>query len=186
VFARGNENLMQHLNYSDHYIAGILQRVKTIAMIGASGTANRPSYFAMKYLLGKGYKVIPINPALAGQEILRQPVFAALANVTGTVDMVDIFRPSKVALGLVREAIAEKNRLGIKVIWMQLGVRNDEAATEAAAAGLKVVMNRCPKIEYGRLSGEIGWAGVNAGAISSKRPLLGAQGVQNHIIARKR
>ena len=102
------------------------------------------------------------------------------------VDIVDIFRNSAAALEVTREAIRLKDKLGIKVVWMQLGVRNDEAAAEAEAAGLKVVMNRCPKIEYGRLSGEIGWAGVNAGAISSKRPLLGGRGVQNHVIAGKR
>lgn len=177
---------MNHASYTDEYIAGILGSARTIAMVGASATTNRPSYFAMKYLLGKGYRVIPVNPGLAGQEILGQLVFAALAEVPPPVDMVDIFRSSAAALEITREAICLKDRLGVKVIWMQLGVRNDEAAVEAEAAGLQVVMNRCPKIEYGRLSGEIGWAGVNAGAISSKRPLLSGRGVQNHVIAGKR
>ena len=163
---------MSHDSYTDEYIAGILGRARTIAMVGASGTSNRPSYFAMKYLLGKGYRVIPVNPGLAGQTILGQPVFAALAEVPPPVDIVDIFRSSAAALEVTREAIRLKDALGIKMVWMQLGVRNDEAAAEAEAAGLQVVMNRCPKIEYGRLSGEIGWAGVNAGGISSKRPLL--------------
>jgi predicted CoA-binding protein len=176
---------MNHESYSDPYIAGILGDAKTIAMVGASAVTNRPSYFAMKYLLGKGYRVIPVNPTLVGKEILGQPVYASLAEVPAPVDIVDIFRNSAAALEVTREAIGLKDKLGIKVIWMQLGVRNDEAAAEAEAAGLQVVMNRCPKIEYGRLSGEIGWAGVNAGTISSKRPLLGGRGVQNHVIAGK-
>lgn len=176
---------MDHASYTDAYIAGILGSAKTIAMVGASAGVNRPSYFAMKYLLGKGYTVIPVNPTLTGQEILGQKVYATLAEVPGPVDIVDIFRKSDAALEVTREAIALKDKLGIKVIWMQLGVRSDAAAAEAEAAGLQVVMNRCPKIEYGRLSGEIGWAGVNAGAISAKRPLLGPKGVQNHIIAGK-
>jgi predicted CoA-binding protein len=177
---------MSHASYSDQYIADILRDAHTIAMIGASAGTSRPSYFAMKYLLGKGYLVIPVNPALAGGKIQGQRVYASLADVPGPVDIVDIFRNSAAALEVTREAIALKDRLGIKVIWMQLGVRNDEAAAAAEAAGLKVVMNRCPKIEYGRLSGEIGWAGVNVGAISSKRPLLGGRGVQSHVIAGRR
>jgi len=177
---------MNHDSYSDEYIAGILGRARTIAMVGASATSNRPSYFAMKYLLGKGYRVIPVNPGLAGQEILGQPVFAALADVPPPVDIVDIFRSSAAALEVTREAIRRKDELGIKIVWMQLGVRNGEAAAEAEAAGLLVVMNRCPKIEYGRLFGEIGWAGVNAGGISSKRPLLSGRGVQSHALPGKR
>jgi uncharacterized protein len=176
---------MNHESYSDHYIAGILGSARTIAMVGASAVSNRPSYFAMKYLLSKGYRVIPVNPTLAGKEILGQKVYASLAEVPAPVDIVDIFRNSAAALEVVREAIRLKDELAIKVVWMQLGVRNDEAAAEAEAAGLQVVMNRCPKIEYGRLSGEIGWAGVNARTISAKRPLLGGHGVQNHVIAGK-
>ena len=177
---------MSHDSYTDEYIAGILGRAHTIAMVGASGTANRPSYFAMKYLLGKGYRVIPVNPGLAGKTILGQAVFASLADVPAPVDIVDIFRSSAAALEVTREAIGLKGALGIKVVWMQLGVRNEAAAAEAEAAGLQVVMNRCPKIEYGRLSGELGWAGVGGGGISSKRPLLGSRGVQNHVIVGKR
>ena len=176
---------MNHDRYTDQYITSILEGVRTIAMVGASAVTNRPSYFAMKYLLGKGYEVIPVNPGLAGKEILGKRVYSALADLSGPIDMVDIFRNSAAALEIVREAIRLRERLAIKVIWMQLGVRNDEAAAEAEAAGLQVVMNRCPKIEYGRLSGEIGWAGVNSGTISSKRPLLGEHGLQNHIIAGK-
>jgi hypothetical protein len=140
----------------------------------------------MKYLLGKGYAVIPVNPGLAGQEILGQRAYATLAEVPGPVDVVDIFRNSEAALAVAREAIALKDKLGLTVLWLQLGVRNDDAANEAEAAGIKVVMNRCPKIEYGRLSGEIGWAGVNSGTISSLRPKLAAHGVQSHVIAGKR
>lgn len=177
---------MTHASYPDSYIAEILSQARTIAMVGASATSNRPSYFAMKYLLGKGYRVVPVNPTLAGQDILGQRVYASLAEVPAPVDIVDIFRSSAAALEIARQAIRLKDKLGIKVVWMQLGVRNEAAAAEAEAAGLKVVMNRCPKIEYGRLSGEIGWAGVNMGTISAKRPLLGGRGVQNHVIAGKR
>src|SRR5262245_58338025 len=177
---------MNHDSYSDPYSAGILGSARTIAMVGASAATNRPSYFAMKYLLSKGYRVMPVNPTLDGKEILGQHVYASLANVPAPVDIVDIFRNSAAALEVTREAIRLKDELGIKVVWMQLGVRNDEAAAEAEAAGLTVVMNRCPKIEYGRLSGEIGWAGVNAGTISAKRPLLSGRGVQSHVIAGKR
>jgi hypothetical protein len=177
---------MNHDAYSDTYIAGILSEAKTIAMVGASAASNRPSYFAMKYLLGKGYEVIPVNPTLTGQQIQGRKVYASLADLAGPVDIVDIFRNSAAALEVVRDAIRLKDALGIKTIWMQLGVRNEEAAAEAEAACLQVVMNRCPKIEYGRLSGEIGWAGVNAGMLSSRRPLLAGRGVQSHIIAGKR
>ena len=152
-------------------------------MVGASANTSRPSYFVLKYLVAKGYRVIPINPGLAGQQIAGQTVVGALADLDGPVDMFDIFRNSDAALEVVREAIALKNKLGLKVIWMQLGVRNDTAAAEAEAAGLQVVMNRCPKIDYGRLSGEIGWSGVSSGVLSSKRPLLGP-GVQSQMIAR--
>jgi hypothetical protein len=174
---------VDHNRYDDDYIAGILAGARSIAMVGASAVTNRPSYFAMKYLLGKGYRVIPVNPNLAGGAIQGQRVHAALGEVPGPVEIVDIFRNSAAAGEVAREAIALKDRLGIKVVWMQLGVRNDVAAAEAEAAGLKVVMNRCTKIEYGRLSGEIGWAGVNVGILSSRRPLLSGRGVQDHVIA---
>jgi predicted CoA-binding protein len=177
---------MSHDRYDDAYISQILNEVRTIAMVGASAEISRPSYFAMKYLLGKGYRVIPVNPRLAGHEVLGQTAVGALGDIDQTVDMVDIFRSSSAALEIVRDCVQLKDKLALKVVWMQLSVRNDEAAAIAEAAGLKVVMNRCPKIEYGRLSGEIGWAGVNAGTISSKRPKLGAGGVQNHVIGVRR
>lgn len=167
---------MHHDRYSDDYIRGILDECKVIAMVGASANSIRPSYFAMKYLLEKGYRVIPINPGQAGKEILGQTVHASLADVPEAIDMVDIFRASEAAAAVVDEALALSPLP--KVIWMQLGVRNDAAAAKAEAAGLKVVMNRCPKIEYGRLSGEIAWAGVNRGTVSSKRPTLSVGGIQ--------
>ena len=173
---------MDHATYTDDYISGILRSARSIAMVGASANTSRPSYFAMKYLLGKGYRIVPVNPGQEGHEILGQRVYARLADVPPPVDIVDIFRSSDAALEITREAIALKDRLAIKVIWMQLGVKNVEAAAEAEAAGLKIVMNRCPKIEYGRLSGEIGWAGVNTGRISSVRPKLSPLGVQSHLI----
>jgi predicted CoA-binding protein len=173
---------MANLTYSDDYIASILRENTSVAMVGASANNSRPSYFVIKYLLGKGYRVVPVNPGLAGQEILGQKVYATLAEVPPPVHIVDIFRNSEAALEVTREAIALKDKLGVRVIWMQLGVRSDEAAREAEAAGLKVVMNRCPKIEYGRLSGEIGWAGVNSGRISSVRPKLSPTGVQSHLL----
>lgn len=173
---------MNHDSYHDEDIADVLGHVRTFAVIGASANESRPSYFVMKYLLAKGYGVLPINPGHAGQTILGQAVYARLADCPAPVDVADIFRKSETAPAIVREAIAEKDRLGLKVIWMQLGVRDDGAARAAEAAGFKVIMNRCPKIEYGRLSGEIGWLGVNSGVISNKRPLLPPSGVQRHVI----
>ena len=155
--------------YPDATIARILRSVKTIAMIGASANEMRPSYFAMKYLLDKGFKIIPINPGAAGDEILGQKVYAKLSEVPPPVDMVDIFRNSEAAGPITDDVIAQKDRLGVKVLWMQLGVINEEAAKRAEAAGLQVIMNRCPKIEYGRLSGEIGWYGVNRRTIDNRK-----------------
>jgi predicted CoA-binding protein len=175
---------MRHDSYTDAEIADILGTVRTIAMVGASANTNRPSYFVLKYLVAKGYRVIPINPGLKGQAIVDQAVVGSLNELVGPIDMIDIFRNSDAALDVVRDAIPLKARLGLKVIWMQLGVRNDIAAAEAEAAGLAVIMNRCPKIEYGRLSGEIGWTGVNSGVLTSRRPLLGP-GVQSQRIERR-
>jgi predicted CoA-binding protein len=155
--------------YPDALIARILRSVKTIAMVGASPNEMRPSYFAMKYLTDKGFKVIPVNPAAAGGEILGQKVYAKLADVPAPVDMVDIFRNSEAAGPITDDVIAQKERLGVKILWMQLGVINEEAAKRAEAAGLTVVMNRCPKIEYGRLSGEIGWYGINRRVIDNRK-----------------
>jgi len=166
---------MNHDNYPDTTIRGILNTVKTIAMVGISAKDNRPSYFAFKYLLERGYRMIPVNPGQAGGDILGQKVYAKLAEIPEPVDLVDVFRAAQYAPGIVEEALALKPRP--QVIWMQLGVRNEEAAKLAEANGLKVVMNRCPKIEYGRLSSEIAWMGVNTRTISAKKAQLG-RGIQ--------
>jgi len=161
---------MNHDAYDNSYIAGILNSVKSVAVVGASTNDVRPSFFVTKYLIDKGYTVFPINPGHAGKEILGRKTFARLADVPEPIDMVDIFRASAAVPPIVDEALALTPLP--KVIWMQLTVRHDEAAAKAEAAGVKVVMNRCPKIEYGRLSGEIGWNGVNSGVISSKKPVM--------------
>jgi len=166
---------MNHDRYPDSYIHGILKAHTVFALVGASANSVRPSYFALKYLLAKGYRVIPVNPGLAGKELAGQMVYASLRDIPEPVDVVDIFRNAAAALEITRDAIA----IGAKVVWMQLGVRNDEAARLAEEAGLKVVMNRCPKIEYGRLSGELGWAGVHTRTLSSQKPVMGARGFQN-------
>ena len=156
---------MNHDSYSDDYLRGILRRTKIIAMVGASPNWNRPSYFVMKYLQSKGFRVIPVNPRALGEEILGEPVVASLIDIAVPVDLVDVFRTSDAAPAIVEDAI----KIGAKAVWMQIGVRHDEAAARAEAAGLDVVMNRCPKIEYSRLCGELGWSGVNTGIISSRR-----------------
>ena len=157
-----------HDRYDDAYLRRILRETKTIAMVGLSANWNRPSYFAAKYLLDRGYKVIPVNPSAVGQEILGQTVYGSLADLPRKADMVDIFRNSEAAGPITDDAIAH----GAKVVWMQLGVRNDEAAKRAEAAGLKVVMNRCPKIEHSRLAGTIEWHGIASGIISSRKRAL--------------
>ena len=168
--------LMNHEAYDDAYIRGILNAVKTIAMVGISPKENRPSYFAFKYLRERGYRMIPVNPGQAGKTILGQKVYAKLSDIPEPVDMVDIFRGSEHVLPIVQEALTLEPKP--RVIWMQLSVRNDEAARIAEDAGLKVVMNRCPKIEYGRLSTEISWMGVNSRTLSSKRAQTLGTGVQ--------
>ena len=158
-----------HDHYSDGFLRDVLRRARVIAMVGASPNWNRPSYFAMKYLQHKRYRVIPVNPAAAGQTVLGEKVYARLKDIPEPVDMVDIFRNSEAAGPITDEAVA----IGAKVVWMQLGVRNDAAAKRAEAAGLTVVMNRCPKIEYGRLHGELSWGGINSGIITAKRIRVG-------------
>ena len=145
---------MNHDAYPDSYVRGILNTVKTIAMVGISPKENRPSYFVFKYLLERGYHMIPVNPGHAGKEILGQKVYAKLSD-------------SAFVMAIVQEALTLKPKP--QVIWMQLTVRDNEAAALAEAAGIKVVMNRCPKIEYGRLSSEISWMGINSRTLSSKR-----------------
>src|ERR1700744_3444507 len=152
--------------YADAKLRRILSSVRTIAMVGASSNWNRPSYFVMKYLQGKGYRVIPVNPGTAGKEQLGEKIYASLRDIPDKIDMVDVFRPSDQVDPIVDDAIA----IGAKVVWMQLGVRNDEAAAKAEAAGLEVIMNRCPKIEFGRLGGELSWSGVNSGILRNRAP----------------
>jgi predicted CoA-binding protein len=161
----GIADAVNHDSYSDDYLRSILRSVRVIAMVGASDFWNRPSYFVMKYLQTKGFRVIPVNPRVESGEILGEKVYASLADIPVKVDMVDVFRNSAAAGPIVADAI----KIGAKVVWMQIGVRNDEAAAKAEAAGMKVVMNHCPKIEYSRLCGELGWSGVNTGIITAKR-----------------
>ena len=165
---------MNHDTYSPDYIRDILREVKTIALVGASGNDVRPSYFVLKYLLDKGYDVTPVNPGLGGQEVVGRKVYADLKDIPHALDMVDIFRNAEAESQIVDDVL----RLTPlpKVIWMQLGVRNDAAAARAEAAGIKVVMNRCPKMEYGKLSGEWAWVGGNSGLISSRRQRLHESG----------
>jgi len=173
---------MDHDNYPDSYIRGILNTVKTIAMVGISPKDVRPSYFAFKYLLERGYRMIPVNPGQVGGDILGQPVYGQLADIPEPIDMVDVFRAPQYALAVVEEALALARRP--QVIWMQLGIRNEAAAALAEANGLKVVMDRCPKIEYGRLSSEIGWMGVNTRVLTSKRAKLSGRGIQRMSLDR--
>ena len=163
-----HSTFLNHSSYTDSYIRDILNHVKSIAMVGASATWNRPSNFAMKYLLQKGFIVIPVNPSSVGKEICGEKVFPDLASLPVTVDMVDMFRPAHEAPEMIEEAI----KIGAKVFWMQLEIVNNEAAKLAEEAGLRVVMDRCPKIEYARLFGELGWSGINTGVISNRRRML--------------
>jgi predicted CoA-binding protein len=167
---------MNHDAYADAYIREILSGVKTIAMVGASPVNVRPSYFAFKYLSERGYDMIPVNPGHVGKSLVGKPFVASLADIGRPVDMVDIFRNSSHIMPVVDEAL--KLVPPPKVIWMQLGARDEAAAVKAEAAGLKVVMNRCPKIEYGRLSSEISWMGVNSRTLSSKRAPMPTRGMR--------
>lgn len=173
---------MNHDQYDNDYIAGILNEVKTVAIVGASANEVRPSFFVTKYLVDKGYTVFPVNPGQAGKEIAGGMTYARLADIPEPIDMVDIFRASDAVPAIVDEVLALTPLP--RVIWMQLTVRHDGAAAKAEARGIKVVMNRCPKIEYGRLSGEIGWNGVNSRVLSSKKPVMRA-GFQSFGVRQK-
>ncbi len=157
---------IQPLVYSDARLRSILQRVHTIAVVGASANRNRPSTFVMRYLQTKGYRTIPVNPGLAGQTLLGETVYATLRDIPERVDLVDIFRAAEHVGPIVDDAIA----IGARVVWMQLGIRNDAAAAQAEAAGIEVVMDRCLKIEFGRLGGELSWYGVNSGLVRNRAP----------------
>lgn len=171
---------MNHDSYPDAYIRSILTTVKRIALVGASNNPARPSWIVTKYLIERGFDVVPVNPGLAGQQLLGRLVYASLREIPGAIDMVEIFRNSEAAGPITDEALSLDPLP--RVIWMQLSVRNDAAAARAEAKGVQVVMNRCPKIEYGRLSGEIGWTGVNSRILSAKRPVLAGKGFQKLTI----
>ena len=165
---------MKHDSYSDDHIRNILNSVKTVAMVGASPQNVRPSYFVFKYLAERGYDMIPVNPGQIGKSLIGKPFVGSLREIGRPVDMVDIFRSAEHIMPVLDEVLAMPTLP--KVLWLQLGVRHDEAAVKAEAAGMQVIMNRCPKIEYGRLSSEIGWMGVNSRTLSSKRgpvPVVG-------------
>lgn len=142
---------MNHDRYEDDYIAGILKETRTIALLGASPKPDRPSYGVMRFLLDRGYTVYPVNPGQAGKEILGQKTYATLADVPEQIDLIDVFRAPEYLDGVVEEALSLETQPA--AIWAQLGVRDDAAAAKAKAAGIKVVMNRCPAIEYPRLVG---------------------------------
>lgn len=172
-----------HDSYRDDTIRGILKSVRTIAIVGATNNPSRPSYIVFKYLKERGYDVVPVNPRLAGHGVVGVPAVARLSEIGRPVDMVEIFRNIAEAGGVADEALALDPLP--KVIWMQLSVRDDAAAARAEARGVKVIMNRCPKIEYGRLSGEIGWSGINSRILSSKRPALAGRSFQKLSLDRK-
>lgn len=153
-------------DYSDQYLKAILQRTKTVAVVGVSMNPVRPSYYVARYLSLKGFKVIPVNPGHAGKDLFGQTVRGSLSEISEPVDMVDIFRRSEAVPPIVDEALEAFPSLG--TIWMQIGVEHPEAAAKAQARGVDVVMNRCPKIEYQRLFGELRMGGFSTGIISSK------------------
>lgn len=160
--------MIDQLHYTDATLRNVLSTVRTSAMVGASGDWKRPSFFAMKYLQRRGYRMIPVNPGRAGTEILGETVYATLADVPGNIDMVDVFRANDAVPGLAEETIALVAEKQIKVFWLQLGIRDDAAARMLEEAGVQVIMDRCPKIEFARLAGELSWAGVNSGIVTSK------------------
>jgi len=156
-------------------IRQILRETRTIAAVGASANEVRPSNYVVRYLTEKGYRVIPVNPRAAGQSLFGQPVVTSLGDIppeVGAVDMVEIFRAPAAAPGVVAEAARHLGGRGLRTIWLQVGVVNEAAAEAARSAGFRVVMDRCPKIEYGRLFGELRWGGFNTGMISSRLPPL--------------
>lgn len=171
---------MTHESYPDALIRGILTSVKSIALVGASANPARPSWIVTKYLSERGYQLYPVNPGLAGREIVGRKVYSRLGDIPVPLDMVEIFRSSQAAPAIVDEALALCPLP--RIIWMQLGVRDDAAAARAESQGVQVIMNRCPKIEFGRLSGEIGWQGINSRILSSKRPVMATKGLQKRQI----
>lgn len=154
------------MSYSNVFLRNLLNDVKTVAVVGISSNPVRPSYFVARYLGLKGYRVIPINPGLAGETLFGETVYPDLASVPDEVDMVDIFRRSEVVPSIVEEALERWPNL--EAVWMQIGVESAEGRAMAEARGVRVVENRCPKIEYQRLFGELRMGGFNTGIISSK------------------
>jgi predicted CoA-binding protein len=152
--------------YSDGMITDVLKRAKVVAIVGVSANPVRPSYFVARYLALKGYRVVPVNPGLAGQVLFGETVYASLSDIGFDVDMVDIFRRSDAVPAIVDEALARWPAL--QTIWMQIGVEHSAAAQAAEARGVTVIQNRCPKIEYQRLFGELRMGGFATGVISSK------------------
>ena len=161
-------NKINSISYSDLYIKSILQTSTNIAMVGLSSDWNRPSYFVAKYLIDRGYKIFPVNPKEKGKRILNCKVYKSLTEIKEKIDMIDIFRNSREALKVTLDSI----KMRPKCVWMQIGVVNFQAEKIAKKNNIKVVMNRCPKIEFCRLSGELGWAGINSGTISNKRKII--------------
>lgn len=159
------------LVYDRAQLRSILERTRTIAAVGVSTNTVRPSFYVVKYLQSKGYRMLPVNPVYAGATVIGETILPSLADIpaaVGDVDMVEIFRNSEAAGGVVDDAIETLSGRGLKYVWMQIGVINRPAAARAEAAGLEVIMDRCPKIEYARLFGELRWGGFNTGVISSK------------------
>jgi len=157
-----------NLNYEDNYIRSILENTKSIAIIGLSSSWNRPSYFVAKYLIDRGYKIFPVNPKESGKKILGQHVYSNISKIKEKIDMIDIFRKSSEIDQLASECI----KVNPNFLWLQIGVVNKKLATLAKKNKIKIVMNRCPKIEYSRLSGELGWAGINSGNMINKRRII--------------
>ena len=172
-----------HDAYADEFLRDVLRRVKSIAIVGASANERRPSYFVTRYMVSKGYTVLPINPGRAGGEIAGLPAFATLADLPHPVDMVDVFRKPDALPDVARDVLAMP--VLPDIVWFQLGIRDDAVAGVLETAGITVVQDRCPKIEYARLCGEIGWTGFNRRTISARKPRLSA-GYQHFGLADRR
>ena len=157
-----------NINYNDDYIREILFNTKSIAVVGLSDKENRPSNFAAKYLKNRGYKIIPINPVTKKNKILGERVYRTISELEFVPDMVDLFVKKERVLAFVKEAI----KIQTKTIWLQLGLIDKESEKMASRANINFIMNRCPKIEYAKFSGELGWAGINSNIISNKRNLI--------------